>query len=237
MKKELTRKQQRIIVIVSLAVFAAIIVFLCIFVLGPLVKLASKPEEFRAWVDSKGAAGKLIYIGIVILQIAIAFIPGEPFEIAAGYTFGALPGSLLCLLAESLGSILVLLLVKEFGIRLLEVFFDRNKIESLGFLKSSDKRIVLFLLLFLLPGTPKDLLCYFAGLTDIPLAVLIFICTVCRIPSIITSTVGGDALGTGNYGFAAIMFAITLAISLAGVLIYNRLCKKKSEGETIQSKQ
>ena len=59
------------------------------------------------------------------------------------------------------------------------------------------------------------------------------ICSLGRLPSIITSTVGGDALGTKNYWFAVIVFAVTLAISAAGLLIYDRICDRhKGEDKT-----
>jgi uncharacterized membrane protein (DUF485 family) len=58
---------------------------------------------------------------------------------------------------------------------------------------------------------------------------LIFICTVCRFPSIITSTIGGNALGTGEYGFAVIVFVITAVISAIGIIIYNKFSKKNGD--------
>ena len=80
--------------------------------------------------------------------------------------------------------------------------------------------------IYMIPGTPKDLLGYFAGLTDIPFPVFCLVCTLGRIPSVITSTVGGNALGTKSYGSAILVFAFTFAISALGLLIYNAICKK-----------
>ena len=220
-------KNKKLIAGILMAVAVIIIALVCIFVGIPLIKLAGRPQEFRDWVDSKGIWGPVLYVALVIFQILIAFIPGEPLEIVAGYVFGTFKGTLLCILAASLGSIIVLLLVRKFGKALLEIYFDKEKIENLKFLQSSQKKIVIFLILFIVPGTPKDLLCYYGGLTDIPMPLLIFICTVCRFPSIITSTIGGNALGTGEYGFAVIVFAVTAVISAVGIFIYNRLSKKE----------
>lgn len=211
-----------------IAVAILIIAAVCIFIGIPLVKMAGDPQRFREWVDEKGSWGPILYMALVVFQILIAFIPGEPLEIAAGYVFGTWKGTFLCISAESIGSILVLLMVRKFGKAILEIYFDKEKIEDLSFLKSSDKKIFVFLILFLVPGTPKDLLCYYGGLTDISMPLLIFICTVCRFPSIITSTIGGDALGTGQYAFAAVVFAVTLVISLIGIFIYKRFSKKNN---------
>ena len=199
----------------------------------PMVRFASQPERFRDWIDSHGLWGDLAFVGMVMAQILIAVIPGEPFEIAAGYAFGAVEGTILCIIACTLGSMAVFLLVRRYGMRLVEVFFSREKLSSVRFLKTSKKRDLLFLMIFMIPGTPKDLLCYFAGLTDVSVPVWLMICSLGRIPSIITSTVGGDALGTKNYWFAVIVFVATLAISAAGLLIYDRICDRhKGEDKT-----
>lgn len=84
-------------------------------------------------------------------------------------------------------------------------------------------------LLILIPGTPKDLLGYFAPLTGMSPWTWLFITSVARIPSIITSTIGGSALGVQNYVFAAIALGATLLISGAGLLIYRRSCRAHEE--------
>ena len=109
---------------------------------------------------------------------------------------------------------------------LVEVFFSEEKLHRIKFLKTTPKRDFIFFIIFMIPGTPKDLLCYFAGLTDIRLSLWLLICSLGRLPSIVTSTVGGDALGTSNYLFAAAVFAITLVISLVGLLFYKKICNR-----------
>lgn len=223
---ELTPKKQKIIASAGIAVFLLLTVLVCILIGKPMVRYAAQPEQFRQWIDSYGSWGQLIYISMVFLQVLVAFIPGEPLEIVGGYAFGALEGTLLCLIASTVGSIVVFMLVRTFGMRLVEVFFSTEKLRSVRFLKSSPKRNYLFLLIFMIPGTPKDMLCYFAGLTDMRLPVWFLICSLGRIPSIVTSTIGGDALGTESYTFAIIVFAAALLISGLGILLYNRICTR-----------
>ena len=213
-------------------IFFVVIVLLivgvvCWYVGNPLVKFASEPEKFRIWVNSNGVWGRFAYVGMMILQIIAAFLPGEPFEMVAGYAFGTIEGTALCFIASAIGSILVLLLTRKFGIKLVKLFFDDNKINSVNFLHSSPKRILMFAVIFVLPGTPKDLLCYFAGVTDIKMWILILICSFGRIPAIVTSTIGGDALGTKSYILAIVVLIITFLISFSGVIVY-RLISKKS---------
>lgn len=225
----LTKKQQKRVGIAAIAI-AVIATALIIWLAGvPLVRFASEPEQFRQWVNDSGIWSRFAYMGMVILQVVVAVIPGEPFEIAAGYAFGSVEGTFLCMLAATLGSVCVFLLVRRFGPRLAEVFFSREKLRSIRFLQATPRRDLLFLIIFMLPGTPKDLLCYFAGLTNIRFPVWLLICSLGRLPSIITSTVGGDALGTKNYWGAILVFAVTLAISAAGLLFYDRLCQRRKK--------
>lgn len=213
---------------------AAIAVFALVgFAVGrPLLRYVSEPESFRLWVNEHGAAGRVAYIALVIFQVLVAFIPGEPFEILGGYAFGAAEGTLLCLCATSIGSICVFMLVRRFGMELARLFFSREKLDGARFLRSSPRRDLLFLIIFMLPGTPKDLLSYFAGLTDIRFGTWLVICSLGRLPSIISSTVGGDALGEKNYLAAIIVFVLSLAISIAGMLVYNRMSESRAHKKT-----
>ena len=88
-KNELSPLQQKLLGLAAIGI--AVVVFaLLIWLVGvPLVRFASQPERFRDWVNSHGFGGRIAYMGMVILQVIVAVIPGEPFEIAAGYAFGA----------------------------------------------------------------------------------------------------------------------------------------------------
>ncbi len=214
---------------VGLAITIAIVVFLvlvCIVVGIPLLKFAKDPERFRIWVDSLGVWGYLAFIGILVFQIIFAFIPGEPFELLAGYAFGALEGTLLCMAGILIGSLLVFTLTKKFGVKLVELFFSMDKIRSLKFLHNKQRMYFITFLDFFIHRTPKDLLSYVAGLTHIKLGPWLLLSTVARIPSVLTSIISGDAVGTQNYIFALTVFGITGVLSITGLLIYNAICKK-----------
>ena len=162
-KHVFTDKQKKLIAWAAIAIFLLLSAAVGWFIGRPLVRFASRPEEFRQWVDGHGLLGMAAYVGMVFLQVAVAVIPGEPLEISGGYAFGALRGSVLCLLGGVLGSVAVFALVRRFGRELVEIFFPREKLEKLKFLQSSPKRDALFWLILTVPGTPKDLLCYFAA--------------------------------------------------------------------------
>ena len=212
--------------------FAIVVALIFIGAVGylvgkPMVEFVREPERFRAWVDSSGFISRVIFVGMVVFQLIIALIPGEPLEMGAGYAFGAVEGTILCIIGCVIGSALVFLFVRRFGVKLVEVFFPREKIRSLRFLQDSRRLNLLTFIVFFIPGTPKDLLSYFIGLTDMKLGTWLRITAVARIPSIVTSTVTGDALGLKDYQFALIAFGVTLALSLAGILVYRRLSARR----------
>lgn len=229
MKKtsELSTKQQKILAALAIVVYILVMVAVGVIIGIPIVRFVSEPEQFRLWVEGHGMWGPVLYVLFVYVQVVVALLPGEVFEIVGGYAFGTLGGTLLCLLGCGLGSLTVFTLVRKYGVKLVEVFFPLEKLKALHFLKSSPKRIFLFLIVFMIPGTPKDLLCYYAGLTDMKLSTFILIATLGRIPAMITSTLGGDALGLQNYVFAVVVFVTAMIISGIGLWVYNKICKKE----------
>ncbi len=223
----MSQRRKKIIAVILICLLAAGCAAAWKYIGTPLIRFISEPDVFRDWVDSHGIYSRLAFLAMVIFQIIIAVIPGEPFEIAAGYAFGAVEGTLLTLLGAAIGSILTFGLVRRLGLRLIRVFFSDGQINSVRFLKSTEKRDFIFLIIYMLPGTPKDLLGYVAGITDIRFPVFLLICTLGRIPSVVSSTVGGDALGSENYWAAAIIFAATLVVSAGGLLLYNHIRRRK----------
>ena len=230
-KQELSERGKKIIAASAIAVFILLTLAVAWFVGRPLLRFVSEPDRFRAWVDDGGLISYVYFLGIKILQVFVAIIPGEPIELGAGYAFGALEGTLLCLGGSVAGSMIIYFFVRRFGVKAVEIFFSREKIHSLRFLKNAKRRDILVFLLMLIPGTPKDLLSYFVPLTGMGPWTWLLITSVARLPSIITSTVGGDALGVQNYVFAVIALGITAAISAIGLLIYKQICKKHDREE------
>lgn len=223
----ITEKKRKVLSAFAIILFILFCAFLGWFVGRPIVQFVSEPEKFRLWVDASGIWGKIAFVLMVTFQVIIAFVPGEPLEIGAGYAFGAIEGTLLSMAGIFLGSVIVFFLVRKFGIKLVEVFFTYEKIKSAKFLQNRKKVAALVFLMFFLPGTPKDLLTYFVGLTDIKTKHFLLIATVARIPSLVTSTIGGSLLGVEKYTFAIIVFGVTLVMSIIGWIIYGRIGKNQ----------
>ncbi|MBC8542878.1 TVP38/TMEM64 family protein [Bianquea renquensis] len=220
-------RRRRIVSILSFLIFLAFCGWLTYAVGRPLLHLASDPERFRDWVDSHGVGGQFILIGMQVLQVVVALIPGEVIEVGAGYAFGAVEGTLLCLSGVALGSTIIFLLTRLFGVRMVEAFISREKLYAFSFMKDEKKLNRLIFLVFFIPGTPKDLLTYCVGLTPMKLGTFLIISSIARVPSVVSSTFGGHALGHKNYGLAILVFIVTGAVSLMGMLLYNKIMQHR----------
>ena len=221
---------------VFFALFVVFFLFAAYFVGEPMVKFLGEPEKFREWVGEKGILAPIVFVLMVIFQVVIAIVPGEPFEIAAGYAFGYFGGTALFMLGAMIGSALIFFFVRRFGQGLCYLFFSREKIQRLGFLKDTKRNKALFFLIFMIPGTPKDLLSYFAGLSDMSFGWWMFVASVGRIPSLITSVIGGGAMGEGEYKIAIISFIVAAIVSVAGYFVYSAIMKKQERKEEKEGK-
>ncbi len=193
--------------------------------------LTFSDQDFRAYIRSFGFGGWFVLLGLQILQVFIALIPGELLETAAGYIFGPLRGTLLCYAGVTIASALIFLLTRRFQKRFAELFMSAEKLNELRFLNTETKRRRLLFLLYFLPGTPKDLLTYFVGLTPIKVGEFLAISLIARFPSIFSSTAGGDLLGNGNYIAAIWLYTATGAVSLLSLWGYSALKKRKKGKE------
>ena len=103
----MTDKHKKLISAAGIALFLLLSLAIFWFVGKPFLAFVSEPEKFRLWVDGHGIWGRLAFLGMMLLQVFVAIIPGEPLEIGAGYAFGAVEGTILCILGAGIGSALV----------------------------------------------------------------------------------------------------------------------------------
>lgn len=225
-------KKKKILAVISAVIAVAAISALGLWLWKGIKTNFSSPEEFKVYIQSLGPEKYLIALGIQFLQVVIAFIPGEIVEIGMGAAFGWFAGTLLCLGGVTLASSLIFLLTKTVGRKFVELFVDPGKIDELRFLNSEKKLKRTVFLLYFIPGTPKDLITYFIGLTRMKLHEFFIITTVARIPSVVSSTIGGHSLMERDFLAAILIFIATSAVSLLGIYVYNRILRfKRSRAE------
>lgn len=224
---EKSNKKGRILLYVVLGTLTVVLCILCF----PLFRYMVTPDfrdQLSGWVRQMGIWGVLGLMGIQILQIVVAFIPGEPIELVAGSMYGAVGGLILCLLGILIGTFTIFTLVRKMGKSALERSSHKDAIKKYSFLNNEEKLETLIFILYFIPGTPKDILVYVCALTNIPRGRFLFLSTFARIPSVITSTLAGASFASGNYGITVLIFAITGVLGAAGIWAHNHLLKKKN---------
>lgn len=214
----------------SIAVCILFVLIACSVLFAFFTNIASDPEVFKEWLNQFGWFGRITLVMMMFLQVLVAFLPGEMIELGAGVAFGAWEGMVLCLIGSALGTYCILVLVKKYGLSFVEHFISKDKINSLTFLKNEKKLSGIIFLIFFIPGTPKDLLTYFAGLTSIKAMKFVAITTVARIPSVITSTMVGDKLMQQDFNSALTIYGITFIVSCIGLLFYKKNIENKKKG-------
>ncbi|MDO4582315.1 MAG: VTT domain-containing protein [Bacillota bacterium] len=212
----------------SLLIIAALVIAMVLIAALYSDKIAAflAGGQFHDWLDNNIWKARLVFVGIVFLQVLVAVIPGEFVEVAAGYSFGAWEGMLLCMTGMALASALILALVRRYGVYLAEAFVSRERLEAVTFINKRKYLNWTVFIIFLIPGTPKDIFTYFIGLTKMRIPVFLLISTAARIPSIITSTWGGSAVMLEDYRLALLIFAVTAVVSAIGIFIYRFIYKK-----------
>lgn len=185
--------------------------------------------ELKAAISGLGFGGWLLTLGIQVLQILVAVLPGEPVELMLGFMWGPLWGTLTCLLGIFIGTLLIFIPVKIFGAPFVDrIIGDKDK-RRYKFLSDPVKLELTVFVLFFIPGTPKDVLTYLVPLTGISPIKYFLIATFARLPSVVTSTVLGDSVIRGDYALSIAVFAVTALISVAGIICANKYISYRSQ--------
>lgn len=226
---------------IFLLILAITIIIAAVIYLYPVVKNLATPEgqvEFKNKIDSLGGLGVLALFGLQLAQIFLFIIPGEPIEIFAGVCYGGFGGFLFIAISSAIISSMIIYLVRKLGKNFIYNFYKKEKIEKIEnnkILKNSKNIELIMLILFLIPGTPKDLLVYIAALLPIKPLRFIVISTVARIPSILSSTLAGAHLLTGNWEVSLAIYAVTFLLIGIIILIANKYDKNKIAKNVINS--
>jgi uncharacterized membrane protein YdjX (TVP38/TMEM64 family) len=180
--------------------------------------LANK-EWIKSNLKAAGPLAPFFFIIIQSLQVVFAPIPGEATGFIGGYLFGVPLGLLYSTVGLTLGSVLAFLIARWLEERYVSRWVPREIMEKFDFLMERQGALVAFIL-FIVPGFPKDYLCFVLGLSRMPFKLFLVICLVGRIPGTLLLTLQGAQVYQGNY-YSTLAIA-GLCLVLIGVLAYYR---------------
>ena len=219
-EKNKSEVYKRRVQIISAAAFVLLIIAATLACI-PLISDLRSPEgldKLKQRLESySGLAGILIFTFIQSLQVVIAVVP--PIQILGGVLFGWFFGAVLSALGVVIGTVFVFLIVNKLGRPLAEAFVDEKLLKRFKFLDDEQKLVRILMILYIIPGIPKDVLTYFVPLTKIRTRDF-FICVLpCRIPAIVLSTVFGSNVKNGNIRTAVIIVAVVAVLGIVGYVI------------------
>ncbi len=206
-----------------LAAFAGAVIFLTIKYGPAITRLFAEPEKTRQYLLSYGLAAPLVYMLIHMIQVIVAFIPGEVIQLAGGYVFGTILGSIYSLIGVGLGTAAAFLIVRATGLSLVKAFVPAKEFRRFEFLVNSRKTEMMIFILFLIPGIPKDVLTYIAGLTPIKTLKFLLISTLARFPGLLGSAYIGANLQKKHYSSVIIVSAAAVVLFIVGIIFRDRI--------------
>ena len=232
-------KRVRAFKYILLVLVIALIVGLMAY-LVPVMKNLSIPEgqlEFKNQVEEMGFLGFLALFGLQFAQIFLIILPGEPMEILAGMCYGGIGGTIFITISACVISSLIFFAVRKFGRKFVYSFCSKeriDKIENSKLFQNPKKIEWIMLLLFVIPGTPKDLLVYIAGLLPLKPLRFILISTFARLPSVVSSTFAGGSIVAGNWTHSIAIYAVTFLLVGIFIFVVNKFDKDKTAEEAMK---
>jgi len=208
---------------VLIVCFLMLIVYLAVRFGPRLTVLAADPGSLSEMLNSYGWKGILVFIAIQVLQVVVAAIPGEVVQIAGGYIYGTWLGTLYSMAGIFLGSILVFFTARLLGYPIVKLLASQEQLDRFRFMINNNKSEAAMFVLFLIPGIPKDILTYIAGITPVKPLRFFVIIIVGRLPALLASSYIGHHTQEGNFRIVLILSAIAVVLFLAGLLLKDRI--------------
>ncbi|MBI4965524.1 MAG: TVP38/TMEM64 family protein [Desulfomonile tiedjei] len=224
--------------IISLAVLGGMTLVLLVLAatgkLAPLVQTLLETfqgrEQLRKYVESWGTAAPAAFVFVQALQVVLAPIPGEFTGAVGGFIFGVAPNVLYSTIGLGVGSAIAFLASRTVGLPLVKLVVPCHCLEKFHFLVNR-RGTFIALILFTLPGFPKDILCFILGLSPMGFLTFLWVCTLGRIPGTMMLSFSGSAFYNQDWYLLGLVAVVCLAFIGAFLLARDRIevwLKKKS---------
>lgn len=225
-KKNLRRKFKIFSAVFKMLIFLVIIIGIPLYLYffqKDLIDEFSSMESVHALFEEYKTQGIFFYIIAQILQIVICIIPGQWLQFGAGYMYGFWLGYLFSLIGAFIGTIMTYYIAKVLGHDAMHMIFGEDKFRKMVKKLNSKKAAIIVFFIFLVPGVPKDMCNYVAGLSEIKLKPFLIVSLIGRSPGMMGSLLIGRQIGTGGYVSAAVIAAIAVAACILCVIFRKRL--------------
>lgn len=234
-----TAKKTKIIKLIIFIITIFLLIGMTIYFFPIMKNLLTEEgrQEFSKKINESGTTGVLLLLGLQVVQIVLPILPGEPIELLAGMCYGAIGGFLFISISSLLVNALIFFVVRKFGRDFVYTMVKKEKIEKIEnskLFKNPKKIEYIMLILFLIPGTPKDLLVYVAGLLPINPIKFLLLTTLARIPSVISSTYTGSTIVHGKWKIGVVMYGVSFLLVAIVVTLMKKFDKTELTKEVLE---
>lgn len=192
------------------------------------VELQATLQSYQDKLSGFGFWSYPVMVVVQILQMLLALIPGGPLAFLFGFMFGTIGGAVVGTIGNILGTALIVWAVNRFGMKFVNMFCNSKGFEKLKFLHDPHKRDLLIFILFLIPGTPKDLITFFAPFTKAKPSRIVLLATLGRMPALILSTSIGDTLAAGNIWATVVLITVTMLVVGVSIFLKDIVMNRKA---------
>ncbi len=225
-KKKKYKRIRMVIQIVVIAIVLAGLIFLTVK-LFPMAIRIQNDEEYRTHILDKikslGSYSWALILLAQIIQTVLAVIPAGPIVMISGMLYNPVVSVILCVVGQTVGAVVVFLLVKALGVRFIALMIDPDTIKNSKFLRNGTRTGVLMFGYYLVPALPKDIIAFIAPFTKIKLRTFIIINLIARIPMTIVTVLMGSSIINGSYALAISLAVASAVLALLCFIFNNKI--------------
>ncbi|MDR1135980.1 MAG: VTT domain-containing protein [Clostridiales Family XIII bacterium] len=220
--KEKGKKRIRNAIAILKFVLMLVIIFgvpLAIFLMNPgFIENFKNFESINDMLGKYKVASYVFFISAQILQVVISFIPGQAIQFATGYSYDFWPACLITFTGITTGTIITFHIAKLLGSDAMHLIFGEEKLKKYIKTLNSKKAYIAIFVIFLIPGIPKDMFTYAAGISEMKATGFTVLTMCARAPALMASILFGNMLRSGSYTGMIIMGVIVVTMCILGLI-------------------
>lgn len=190
-----------------------------------LISRFNSLEEINNLLKQYKTASIFIYMGLQVFQIVVSIIPGQALQFAAGYAYHFWLGFIYSIIGVALGTVITFYLARFLGKDALHVIFGEQKFTKFVHTLNSKRSFIVLFVIFLIPGIPKDLFTYAAGVSEIRVVPFLLLSLIGRTPAMMCSILMGSMFYNGSYTGLIILGVAATVLFFVGILKRDKLVK------------
>ncbi|MCI8631357.1 MAG: TVP38/TMEM64 family protein [Firmicutes bacterium] len=180
-------------------------------------------EKINMFLSRHKVESIFVYLGLQVAQIVICILPGQVLQVAGGYVFHFGLGFLLTMIGAAIGTVLTFYIARVLGKDAMYLIFGEEKLNKYIDKLNSKRALLFILVMYLIPGIPKDLFAYAIGVSNMRFMPFLIVSLIGRAPAMMGSVIMGAMLETGSYTGVIILFAIAVILCILGAWKHKQL--------------